>query len=105
MVRQFDGCHVCPFKLETFKNTCWHRVNELVEAYASYVAQEFVSLGVIYEDHLLPVFYSGLYVPRYKIIFVPEWCLCPVRPVLVVGVYGLTVVHGRALFVVFGFLY
>ena len=105
MVRQFDGCHVCPFKLGTFENTCRHRVNELVEAYASYVAQEFVSLEVICEDRLLPVLYSGVYVPRYKIVFVPEWCLCPVRPVLVVGVYGLSVVRGRALFVVFGFLY
>ena len=73
--------------------------------YASYVAQEFVSLGVICEDCLLPVLYSGLYVPRYKIVFEPEWCLCPVRPVLVVDVYGLTVVRGHALFVVFGFLH
>ena len=60
--------------------------------------------GMICEDRLLPVLYSGLYVLRYKIVFVPEWFLCPVRSVLV-GVYGLTVVRGRALFVVFGFLY
>ena len=69
------------------------------------MAQEFVSLGMICEDRLLLVLYSGSYVPRYKIVFVPEWCLCPVRPVLVVGVYGLTVVRDRALFVVFGSLY
>ena len=69
------------------------------------MAQEFVSLGMIYEDRLLPVLYSGLYVPRYKIVVVPKWCLCPVQPVLVVGIYGLTVVRGRALFVLFGFLY
>ena len=69
------------------------------------MAQEFVSLGMICEDRLLSVLYSGLYVPRYKIVFVPEWCLSPVRPVVVVGVYGLTVVRDRASFVVFGFLY
>ena len=43
--------------------------------------------------------------PRYKVVFVPEWCLCPARPVLMVGVYGLVVVRGLALFVVFGVLY
>ena len=35
----------------------------------------------------------------------PEWCLCPARPVLMVGVYGLIVVRGLALLVVFGVLY
>ena len=46
MVRQFDGCQVCPLKLGTFENICSHRVNEIAEAYASYVAQEFVPVGV-----------------------------------------------------------
>ena len=105
MVRQFDGCHVCSFKWGTFENTCRHRVNELAEAYAFYVAQEFVSLGVSCEDRLLPVLCSGLYVPRYKVVFVPEWCLCPARPVVMVGVYRLIVVRGHALYVVFGVLY
>ena len=36
------------FRWEIFENTCSHRVNELTEAYASYVASEFVSLGVSY---------------------------------------------------------
>ena len=34
------------FKWGNFENTCRHRVNELIEAYASYVAQKLVSLGV-----------------------------------------------------------
>ena len=40
------GVTSAPFKCGIFENTCRHRVNELTEAYASYVAQEFVSLGV-----------------------------------------------------------
>ena len=36
------------FRWEFFENTCSHRVNELTEAYASYVASELVSLGVSY---------------------------------------------------------
>ena len=35
----------------------------------------------------------------------PEWCLCPARPVLMVGVYGLIMIRDLALFVVFGVLY
>ena len=35
----------------------------------------------------------------------PEWCLCLARPGLMVGVYGLIMVRGLALFVVFGVLY
>jgi hypothetical protein len=49
--------------------------------------------------------YSGSYVSRYKVPFVLDWCLCLVRPVLTVGGYGLILVRGRALFVVFGVLY
>ena len=40
-----------------------------------------------------------------KVVFVPEWCLCPARLVLMVGVYGLIMVRGLALFVVVGVLY
>ena len=55
MVRQFDRRRVCPFKLETFEGTGRFRVSELAEAYASYVAQELVPLGVVCWDRLLPV--------------------------------------------------
>ena len=54
MVRQFDGRHVRPFKLETFEGTCRLRANELTKkAYASYVAQTFVPFGVGCYDGLL----------------------------------------------------
>ena len=37
---------VASIKLGTFEGTRGHRVNELAEAYASYVAQELVPLGM-----------------------------------------------------------
>ena len=50
-------------------------------------------------------FYSmvtRLNVAWYKVISVPEWCPCSVRPMLVASGCSRIVVRGRALFVVVG---